>query len=155
MCVWANWMISVRCFEAPDPKEKSKKNSQRQRPRRPLPQRRWEEKKDDSPGRATVWIPKDVQRKLRLLCLWLESEGLKDAPTIGELISEAVENLIETKYPKAKALLKRLLVTEGQNQSEWVQRRTKLTDQQVPLSVSASASALTLRQGTIGTNHRL
>ena len=73
---------------------------------------------DDSPGRAVVWIPKDVQRKLRLLCLLLESEGLKDAPTIGELVSEAVENLIETKYSKAKALLKRLLVTEGQNQSE-------------------------------------
>lgn len=65
-------------------------------------------KKDSCTGRAAVWIPKDVQRKLRLLCVWLESEGLKEAPTIGELVSEAVENLIETKYPKAKAFLKRL-----------------------------------------------
>lgn len=64
--------------------------------------------KDVPPGRAAVWIPKDVQRKLRLLCVWLESEGLKETPTIGELVSEAVENLIETKYPKAKAFLKRL-----------------------------------------------
>lgn len=65
-------------------------------------------KKDDSPERAAVWIPKDVQRKLRLLCVWLESERLKETPTIGELASEAVENLIETKYPKAKMFLKRL-----------------------------------------------
>ena len=65
-------------------------------------------KKDDSPERAAVWIPKDVQRKLRLLCLWLESEGLVAAPTIGKFVSESVENLIETKYPRSKVFLKRL-----------------------------------------------
>ena len=65
-------------------------------------------KKDSCPGRAAVWIPKDVQRKLRLLCVWLESEGLKEAPTIGELVSEAVENLVETKYPEASSFLRRL-----------------------------------------------
>ena len=84
----------------------------------PYASKKMRTKKDDSPVRAAVWIPKDVQRKLRLLCVWLESEGLKEAPTIGEIVSEAVENLIETKYPKAKAFLMRLLVTEGRNQSE-------------------------------------
>ena len=34
------------------------------------------------------------------------------------------------------------------------QRRTKLTDQQVPLPVSALASALPLEQGTIGPDRR-
>jgi len=32
-------------------------------------------------------------------------------------------------------------------------RRTKLTDEQVPLSLSTSASALPLALGTIGLNH--
>ncbi|MBO6248662.1 MAG: hypothetical protein J6N54_07625 [Bacteroidales bacterium] len=34
------------------------------------------------------------------------------------------------------------------------QRRTKLTDEQVPLPLSALASALPLEQGTIGSDHR-
>lgn len=34
------------------------------------------------------------------------------------------------------------------------QRRTKLTDEQVPLPISALASALPLEQGTIGPDHR-
>ena len=73
----------------------------------PPSQKKMRRKKDDSPRRAAVWIPKDVQRNLRLLCVWLESEGLK-APTIGELVSEAVENFIETKYPEASSFLRRL-----------------------------------------------
>lgn len=85
-------------------KEKELPEAETQTPPAPKKMRR---KKDDSPERAAVWIPKDVQRKLRLLCVWLESEEL-EAPTIGELVSEAVENLIETKYPRAKAFLKRL-----------------------------------------------
>ena len=96
-------------------KEKELPEAEAQTPPAPKKMRR---KKDDSPERAAVWIPKDVQRKLRLLCLWLESEGLVAAPTIGKFVSESVENLIETKYPKAKAFLMRLLVTEGRNQSE-------------------------------------
>lgn len=35
-----------------------------------------------------------------------------------------------------------------------VQRRTKLTDEQVPLTLSALVSALPLEQGTIGPDHR-
>ena len=34
------------------------------------------------------------------------------------------------------------------------QRRTKLTDEQVPLPISPPASALPLEQGTIGPDHR-
>ena len=34
------------------------------------------------------------------------------------------------------------------------QRRTKLTDEQVPLPISTLASALALEQGTIGPDHR-
>ena len=86
-------------------KEKEQPTAEAQTPPAPKKMRR---KKDSCTGRAAVWIPKDVQRKLRLLCVWLESEGLKEAPTIGELASESVENLIETKYPKAKKFLKRL-----------------------------------------------
>lgn len=86
-------------------KEKEQPKAEAQTPPAPKKMRR---KKDVSLGRAAVWIPKDVQRKLRLLCVWLESEGLKEAPTIGELVSEAVENLVETKYPEASSFLRRL-----------------------------------------------
>ena len=96
--------------------EKEKELPEAEAQTHPAP-KKMRRKKDDSTGRAAVWIPKDVQRKLRLLCVWLESEGLKEAPTIGELVSESIENLIETKYPRAKAFLMRLLVTEGRNQS--------------------------------------
>ena len=86
-------------------KEKEQPKAEAQTPPASKKMRR---KKDVSPGRAAVWIPNEVQRKLRILCVWLESEGLKEAPTIGELVSESVENLVETKYPRAKAFLKRL-----------------------------------------------
>lgn len=90
------------------PEEEKEKEQPKAEAQTPYASKKMRTKKDDSPGRAAVWIPKDVQRKLRLLCVWLESEGLKEAPTIGELVSEAVENLVETKYPEASSFLRRL-----------------------------------------------
>lgn len=45
-------------------------------------------------------------RNIRLLSVWLEAnEGRKNL-TLTEIVDEAVEYLIENKYPKAKALIK-------------------------------------------------
>ena len=45
-------------------------------------------------------------RNVRLLSVWLEAnEGRKNL-TLTEIVDEAVEYLIENKYPKAKALIK-------------------------------------------------
>lgn len=64
-------------------------------------------KKDVPQERAAVWISKEVQRKVRLLGIWLDSEGLEDAPSLGDVITEAIEHLIDTKYPKAKKFVER------------------------------------------------
>lgn len=45
-------------------------------------------------------------RNIRLLSVWLEAnEGRKNL-TLTEIVDEAVEYLIENKYPKTKALIK-------------------------------------------------
>lgn len=59
-------------------------------------------KKDVSSGHASVWLPKDAQRKAKLLMLWLDAEGLECPGSIGDLMTDALDVLIETKYPKAK-----------------------------------------------------
>lgn len=59
-------------------------------------------KKDVNAGHSSVWLPKDAQRKAKLLVLWMDAEGLERPGSIGELIAEALDVLIETKYPKAK-----------------------------------------------------
>ena len=65
-------------------------------------------KKDDRAERGCVWLPKEELRKIKLLSLWIESEGIDGPSTIGDLFVEAVECLIETKYPKVKPFLKRM-----------------------------------------------
>ena len=59
-------------------------------------------KKDVNAGHSSVWLPKDAQRKAKLLVLWMDAEGLECPGSIGELMAEALDVLIETKYPKAK-----------------------------------------------------
>lgn len=65
-------------------------------------------KKDDRAERGCVWLPKEELRKVKLVSLWIESEGINGPTTIGDLFVEAVECLIETKYPKVKPFLKRM-----------------------------------------------
>lgn len=70
--------------------------------------RKMRKKKDDRTERACVWLPKDEWRKIKLVSLWIDSEGIDGPKTAGDLLVEAVECLIETRYPKAKAFLKRM-----------------------------------------------
>lgn len=51
---------------------------------------------------ASAWLPREVKRKAKLLALWIEAEGIEGPGTIGDVIAEALDVLIETRYPKAK-----------------------------------------------------
>ncbi len=44
--------------------------------------------------------------KLRVISIWLESEGEGKRPTMMSIMEEAVEYLLEQRYPRAKKLLK-------------------------------------------------
>ena len=59
-------------------------------------------KKETKSGHSSVWLPKDVQRKAKLLTLWMEAEGIPRPGSIGELLAEAFDTLVDTKYPRAK-----------------------------------------------------
>ena len=66
------------------------------------PPRKVRKKKEISSGHSSVWLPKDVHRKAKLLALWMEAEGIPRPGSIGELLAEAFDTLIDIKYPKAK-----------------------------------------------------
>ncbi len=70
--------------------------------------RKVRKKKEADDERRSVWVRRETLRQVKLLSLWLESEGNDGSKSIGDIISEAVDCLIETKYPKAKAFIKRL-----------------------------------------------
>ena len=70
---------------------------------RPAPApKRMRRKKEAGAGHSSVWLPKDVQRKAKLLTLWMEVEGIERPGSLGELLAEAFDTLVDTKYPKAK-----------------------------------------------------
>ena len=51
---------------------------------------------------SSVWLSRDAQRKAKLLTLWMDAEGMERPGSIGELLEEALDVLIDTKYPKSK-----------------------------------------------------
>ena len=70
-------------------------------------QKKVRKKKDVPKQRAAVWISKECQRKARLLALWLDAEGIEGPDTIGSIFSDALDVLIDAKYPKAKKYVER------------------------------------------------
>ncbi|MBQ9462715.1 MAG: hypothetical protein IJU68_03565 [Bacteroidales bacterium] len=59
-------------------------------------------KKESKAGHSSVWLSRDAQRKAKLLTLWMDAEGMERPGSIGDLLEEALDVLIVTKYPKAK-----------------------------------------------------
>ena len=59
-------------------------------------------KKEGKAGHSSVWLSRDAQRKAKLLTLWMDAEGMERPGSIGELLEEALDVLIDTKYPKSK-----------------------------------------------------
>ncbi len=81
--MWTNKLTKTEIHETPPPRKVRKK-------------------KEISSGRSSVWLPKDVHRKAKLLALWMEAEGIPRPGSIGELLAEAFDTLIDIKYSKAK-----------------------------------------------------
>lgn len=46
-----------------------------------------------------------VHRKLKLMGLWLDSEGIMANPSANDIISMALDALIDGVYPKAKGFV--------------------------------------------------
>ena len=58
-------------------------------------------------GRTTcLRVSPSTLRKLRVISIWLESEGEGKRPTMMAIMEEAVEYLLEQRYPQARRLLK-------------------------------------------------
>ena len=53
-------------------------------------------------GHSSVWLSREAQRKAKLLTLWMDAEGMERPGSIGDLLEEALDVLIDTKYPKSK-----------------------------------------------------
>lgn len=64
-------------------------------------------KRKGKTGRTTcLRVSPGTLLKLRVISIWLESEGEGKRPTMMSIMEEAVEYLLEQRYPKAKKLLK-------------------------------------------------
>ncbi len=83
----------------PEEEEKEQPKPEVRTSRAPKKVRR---KKESKAGHSSVWLSRDAQRKAKLLTLWMDAEGMERPGSIGELLEEALDVLIETKYPKAK-----------------------------------------------------
>ena len=84
----------------PEEEEKEQPKPEVRTPPAPKKVRRKMEGK--TAGHSSVWLSRDAQRKAKLLTLWMDAEGMERPGSIGELLEEALDVLIETKYPKAK-----------------------------------------------------
>ncbi|MBR1783386.1 MAG: hypothetical protein IJ753_07725 [Bacteroidales bacterium] len=64
-------------------------------------------KQKEKAGRTTcLRVSPGTLLKLRVISIWLESEGEGKRPTMMSIMEEAVEYLLEQRYPRAKKLLK-------------------------------------------------
>ena len=57
-------------------------------------------------GYSSIRLREDVLRKGRLLSLWLEANMGRKGVSLVQLFKEALDCLIETKYPKFRMALK-------------------------------------------------
>ena len=53
----------------------------------------------------TIRVMPPVHRKLKLMGLWLDSEGIMTNPSANDVISIALDALIEGVYPEAKGFV--------------------------------------------------
>ena len=60
------------------------------------------ETSNDYAEAKTIRVMPPVHRKLKLMGLWLDSEGAMTNPSANDIISMALDALIDEVYPKAK-----------------------------------------------------
>ncbi len=63
-------------------------------------------KKMEGQGYSSIRLREDVLRKGRLLSVWLEANMGRKGVSLVQLFEEALECLIETKYPRFRTALK-------------------------------------------------
>ena len=62
-------------------------------------------KENDYADAKTIRVMPPVHRKLKLMGLWLDSEGIMANPSANDIISMALDALIDEVYPKAKGFV--------------------------------------------------
>ena len=63
------------------------------------------EKTNDYADAKTIRVMPPVHRKLKLMGLWLDSEGIMTNPSANDIISMALDALIDGVYPKARGFV--------------------------------------------------
>lgn len=63
------------------------------------------ETSNDYADAKTIRVMPPVHRKLKLMGLWLDSEGVITNPSANDIISMALDALIDGVYPKAKGFV--------------------------------------------------
>lgn len=63
------------------------------------------EKTNDYADAKTIRVMPPVHRKLKLMGLWLDSEGIMTNPSANDIISMALDALIDGVYSKAKGFV--------------------------------------------------
>ena len=63
------------------------------------------EKTNDYADAKTIRVMPLVHRKLKLMGLWLDSEGIMANPSANDIISMALDALIDGVYPKARGFV--------------------------------------------------
>ena len=63
------------------------------------------ETSNDYAEAKTIRVMPPVHRKLKLMGLWLDSEGIMTNPSANDVISMALDALLEGAYPKAKGFV--------------------------------------------------
>ena len=53
----------------------------------------------------SIRISSAVHRKIRLLGIWLDQNGVMQSPSVSDIVDDMLECYIETKYPKAKSMI--------------------------------------------------
>lgn len=63
------------------------------------------ETSNDYAEAKTIRVMPPVHRKLKLMGLWLDSEGAMTDPSANDIMSMALDALIDGVYPKAKGFV--------------------------------------------------
>ena len=63
------------------------------------------ETSNDYADAKTIRVMPPVHRKLKLMGLWLDSEGIMANPSANDIISMALDAFIDGVYPKAKGFV--------------------------------------------------
>lgn len=53
----------------------------------------------------SIRISSTVHRKIRLLGIWLDQNGVMQSPSVSDIVDDMLECYVETKYPKAKSMI--------------------------------------------------